>query len=229
MVAAGNYDASATDFSGPIRDMIGYRFISESERRALRAREETVRNARTLPPEEAAEARRQAYRALGPEGRPLPPIVDFDVLFIPDAADKVSLIAPALAFHEVRGMVLLGSSDWVDPELLRVARQHVSGAIISTPFYPGSDLPVVAEFVDAYRATFDQEPDAYAAQAFDAGNLVLAQLVGGDADRGRLRAGILATDSMAGTTGILSMLSDGNARRRPFLLRVKGQRFLPLD
>ena len=229
MVAAGHYAPGANDFSGPIRDMIGYRFIAASERRALAAREETVRNARNLPPEEAAAVRREAYAELGPEGQPLPPVVDFDVLFIPDSADKVSLIAPALAFHEVRGTVLLGSSDWVDPELLRVARQHVSGAIISTSFYIDSEVPVVAEFVSRFRSTFGQDPDAYAAQAYDAGNLVLASLARGDDDRSRLRQGILETDSLAGTTGILSMLPDGNARRRPFLLGVKGQRFLPLD
>ena len=226
---ASNYDPKATDFSGPIRDMIGYRFIRGSERRAITARDEKVRAARFLPPEEAAKARRDAYAEVGPEGRPLPPIVDFDVLFIPDEAEMVSLIAPALAFHEVRGTTLLGSGDWVDPELLRVARQHVSGSVISTPFYAQSELPVVAEFVDAFRKTFGQEPDAYSAQAYDAANLVLVQLANGYGDRSSVRQGILETNALSGATGILSMLPDGNALRRPFLLGVKGQRFLPLD
>ena len=81
--------------------------------------------------------RRAAYSILGPEVVPLPPIVDFDVLFIPDASEKIALVAPGLAFHEIRGVRLLGSNDWLDPELLRVARQHVSGSVISTPLLCG--------------------------------------------------------------------------------------------
>ena len=198
-------------------------------RRALAEREETLRKARFLPPEEAALARTEAYAKLGPSGLPLPPIVDFDVLFIPDSADKVSLIAPGLAYHEIRGVGLLGTSEWLDQELLDVARRHVSGSVISTPFYPQSDLPFVAEFVAAFRQTFGEEPDSYAAQAFDAANLILVQLAAGKNDRGEIRDGLLQMHAYPGATGVLSMRPDGNARRRPFLLGVKGRRFVPLD
>ena len=229
MVAVSAYGSEDTDFSSSIQDMIGYRFITDSERRALRERDEKLRGARRRPPEEAAELRKVAYSTPGPEGEPLPPIVDFDVLFIPDGVDKVSLIAPALAFHEIRGVALLGTSEWLDEELLRVARQHVSGSVISTSFYPESDLPFVSEFVEEFRATFGEEPDAYAAQAFDAANLVLMQLAQGREDRAAIRHGLLGVRAYPGATGVLTMRSDGNARRRPFLLGVKGQRFIPLD
>jgi ABC-type branched-subunit amino acid transport system substrate-binding protein len=229
MVAASSYDPSATDFSKVIRDMIGYRFLSDLERKALAEREEILRAARLLEPLDAALLRDAAYGILGPDLQPLPPIVDFDVLFIPDAANKVSLIAPGLAFHEIRGVGLLGSSEWLDDELLRVARQHVAGSVISTPFYPQSDLPFVEEFVSAFRATFGDEPDSYAAQAFDAGNLVLVQLAAGRVDREDVRDGLLKVRAYPGATGVLTMRPDGNARRRPFLLGVKGRRFMPLD
>lgn len=229
MVAASSYESDATDFSRAIKDMIGYRFISERERRALVEREEELRAARHLPPEEAAKVRAEAYSRPGPDGEPLPPIVDFEVLFIPDSAEKVSLIAPGLAYHEIRGVRLLGTSEWLDPELLTVARRHVSGSVISTPFYPQSDLPFVADFVEAFRETFGEEPDPYAAQAFDAGNLILVQLAAGRDDRDEVRDGLSQTSAFPGATGVLTMRPDGNARRRPFLLGVKGQRFVPLD
>ena len=229
MVAASSYDPEATDFSGAIRDMIGYRFLTDLERKALAERREILRAARALEPEEAAILREAAYSALGPEDVPLPPIVDFDVLFIPDAAEKVALVAPGLAFHEIRGVRLLGSNDWLDPELLRVARQHVSGSVISTPFYAQSDVPIVAEFVEGYRKTFDAIPSAYAAQAFDATNLILVQLASGRSDRSGVREGLLDTRAYPGATGVLTMRPNGNARRRPFLLGVSGRRFRPLD
>ena len=151
------------------------------------------------------------------------------MLFIPDAGETVALIAPALAFHEVLGVRLLGSSDWVDEEMLQVARGHVSGSIVSTPFYAGSDLSIDSEFVDGYRATFGKTPDAYAAQAFDATNLVLVQLAAGRTSRVELRDGLLETRAYPGATGALTMRANGNARRRPFLLGISGRRFRPLD
>jgi len=229
IVAASSYEPDATDFSTPIRDMIGWRFLTDAERKALAQRDQLLRSIRNLDPAEANELRTAAYAALGPEGDPLPPIVDFDVLFIPDGAEKVVLIAPGLAFNEVVGVQLLGSSDWLDDDLLKVARQHVAGSVISTPFYPESDVPIVSEFVDSYRKTFDEIPSAYAAQAFDATNLVLVQLVAGRDDRRAVRDGLVATRAYPGATGVLTMRPNGNARRRPFLLGVSGRRFRSLD
>lgn len=229
MVAASSYDPEATDFSDAIRDMIGYRFLTDWERKALAERSKILRAARVLEPEDAALLRDALYSIIGPEGEPLPPIVDFDVLFIPDASEKIALVAPGLAFHEIRGVRLLGSNDWLNPELLRVARRHVSGSVISTPFYAESDLPIVAEFVAGYRNTFDAIPGAYAAQAFDAANLILVQFASGRTDRPGVREGLLDIRAYPGVTGVLTMRPDGNARRRPFLLGVSGRRFRSLD
>lgn len=229
IVAASGYEPDATDFSTPIRDMIGWRFLTDAERKALAQRDQLLRSIRNLDPAEASLLRESAYSVLGPEGDPLPPIVDFDVLFIPDGAEKVALIAPGLAFNEVVGVRLLGSSDWLDDELLRVARQHVAGSVISAPFDPESDIPIVAKFVDSYRETFDEVPSAYAAQAFDATNLVLVQLAAGRDDRRGVRDGLAATRAYPGATGVLTMRPNGNARRRPFLLGVSGRRFRSLD
>jgi branched-chain amino acid transport system substrate-binding protein len=87
----------------------------------------------------------------------------------------------------------------------------------------------VAEFVEGYRKTFAAEPDVYAAEAFDATNLILVQLSAGRDSRDRLRAGLLDTRAYPGATGVLTMHPSGNARRRPFLLRASGRRFRPLD
>ena len=229
MVAASSYDPEATDFSRAIRDMIGYRFLTSLEREALDKRSEILRAARKLEPADARLLREALYSLIGPELDPLPPIVDFDVLFIPDAPEKIALIAPGLAFHEVKDVQLLGSSDWLDEELLRIARRHVSGSVIATPFYAESDVPIVVEFVEGYRKTFGEVPGAYAAQAFDATNLILVQLASGRVDRRGVREGLLDVRAFPGATGVLTMRPDGNARRRPFLLSVSGRRFRSLD
>lgn len=229
VVALSGYDPKATDFAGPIRRLIGYDLLTRSERSALEERDAMLRRARRLPPDDAAEVRRVAKEILGPEGIPLPPRVDFDALFVPDAHDKIVLIAPQLAFHEVTDVRLLGPSGWHHPDLLRIARKHVSGAVLTSLFDAESAYPFVSEFVERYQATYDRQPDVFAAQGFDAANLVLVQLAAGLESRGDLREGLTRTQAYPGVSGVTSIMSDGNARKRPFLLGVRGGRLHSLD
>ena len=67
------------------------------------------------------------------------------------------------------------------------------------------------------------------AEAFDAANLVLVQMSAGRRNRAGIREGLLDTRAFPGATGVLTMHPNGNARRRPFLLRVSGRRVVPLD
>jgi ABC-type branched-subunit amino acid transport system substrate-binding protein/predicted negative regulator of RcsB-dependent stress response len=229
VVAASSYDPKEVDFEQPIRDMIGYMLLTDAEKQTLKERKELLKRARRLDPEVAGVVREVAYSIVGPTGDPLPPIVDFDALFIPDSHDKVVLIAPQLVFHELERVQLLGSAGWNHPDLVHIARNHVRGAVISTPFHRESPLPFVRSFVEDYEATFGSPPDSYSAHAYDAVQLVFEQLAAGLDSREELREGTLRVSAYPGVSGVLTLLPDGNARKRPFLLRVRGGSFTPLD
>jgi ABC-type branched-subunit amino acid transport system substrate-binding protein len=229
IVAVAAYKPEATDFAEPIRRLVGYQLLSEEEEELLEERETMRREARRLPPEEALALRREAMALTGPEGEPLPPIVDFDALFIPESHAKVVLLAPQLAFHEATGARLLGPSGWNDPELVSIARRHVEGAVFAGHFFPNSPLPFVQRFVERFRSAYEMTPDALAAQGFDAANLVLVQLAQQPRSREALRDGVLSTRAYPGVTGPLSILSDGNAHKRPFLLGVERGRIVQVE
>ena len=229
VVAAAGYEPDATDFKAPIRGMVGFDLITGDERVALQERSRALRRGRRLEPKAAAQLKEILYSQLGPEGEPLPPLVDFDALFIPDGHDKIQLIAPQLAFHEVEGVQLLGSSDWNDPELLKIGRDHVTGALVSTPFYAGSDFQIVRDFVAGYGESFGSDPDEFSASAFDALNIVLTQAALKYDSRLAVRDGILRIYGFPGVSGVTSILPDGNARKRPFLLEAKRRHFVGID
>ena len=229
VVAAAGYEPDATDFKASIRSMVGFDLITPDERVALKERSQALRRGRRLEPEVGALLKEILYTQLGPEAEPLPPIVDFDALFIPDDHEKIQLIAPQLAFHEIEGVQLLGSSDWNDPELIRIGRNHVAGALVSTPFHSGSRFPIIREFVADYRASFGSEPDEFSASAFDALNIVLTQAALEYDTRPEMRDGIQRIYGFPGVSGVTSILPDGNARKRPFLLEVKRRRFVGID
>lgn len=229
VVAVASYETDATDFGDSIRKLVGYDLLSAGEKAAIEEREDMRKRARRLPREEAAALREEASAMLGPNGEPLPPIVDFDALFIPETYEKVVLIAPQLAYNEATGAVLLGTEAWNDPELVSIARHHVEGARFTANFYPDSPQPIVRDFADRFRVTFGQPAEDFAAQAYDAANLVLAGLASGHASRPALRAALLSTSGVAGASGVLSMSPDGNARKRPFLLGVRRGEIVQID
>ena len=229
LVGAAAYAPDATDFGASIREMIGYSLLTPAERRALVERDAFLRRVRRLAPEDAAVAREIADGMIGPEGEVLPPVVDFDALFIPDGYEQIGLLAPQLAFHQLTGAQLLGVGDWYHPELIEIAQEHVSGAVISALFDPNSRFAFVADFVEDYRRTFGAEPDAYAAHAYDATNLVLVQLASGLDSRDEVREGLLSMRVYPGASGVTRVRPDGNAQKRPFLLQVRGSQIVPLD
>jgi ABC-type branched-subunit amino acid transport system substrate-binding protein len=224
-----SYAADATDFADPIRRLTGHLLLSDGEREALRAREALLSRAKRSTPEEAAELRERAAATTAPDGGPLPPIVDFDALYVADTHQKVELIAPQLAFHDVEGVRLLGPSGWNHPDLLAVGGRHVEGAVFTEGFFGESRFAFVENFRDRHRAAFEEEPDALAAQAFDAANLLLVQLAQGRRARGEVEEGLRAVRGYPGASGVTSIGPDGNAQKRPFLLGVRGGRIVPLD
>jgi ABC-type branched-subunit amino acid transport system substrate-binding protein len=220
VVALGTYKPEAVDFAEPIRQLIGWRLLTEGEDQSIEEREKLIRSARRMPPEEASLIREEARAMLGPDEEPLPPIVDFDGLFIPESYEKVVLIAPQLAFHEANGATLLGTDAWNHPDLVSIARHHVEGALFTASFYANSSVGYVRDFADRYKKTFSLSADDLSAHAYDAANLILVQLARGTRSRSDLRDEILTVSAFPGVSGVLSMGADGNARKRPFLLGV---------
>jgi len=229
IVAVAGYDPLATDFNDPIRKLVGYDLLTPNEQIALDERAKAMRRGRRLEPEDAGLLREILYSQLGPDLRPLPPLIDFDALFIPDAHEKIQLIAPQLAFHEVDGVQLLGSSQWNDPELVRIGRGHVRGAIISTSFDVNSQVGPVRDFVVDYRAEFADDPDEFSSIGFDATRLALTQLVSGRTTRAQMRDGLFLVYGYPGASGVTTIGPDGNAHQRPFLLEVKRGRLRAVD
>jgi ABC-type branched-subunit amino acid transport system substrate-binding protein len=221
VVSVASYDPEANDFGDPIRRLVGYVLLTPAEKRLIEKREEMLSRARRLPHDKAIALRDEARAMTGPDDEPLPPIVDFDALFIPESYEKVGLIAPHLAYHEVVGMRLLGASGWHHPQLLELAQQHVEGAVFTAHFFSESPIPFVRGFADAYSATFGAPADVFAAQAYDATRLALAQLARGRSSPEAVRDGLLLTKAWPGVTGVLSMRGDGNAQKRPFVLGVE--------
>jgi branched-chain amino acid transport system substrate-binding protein len=103
---------------------------------------------------------------------------------------------------------------------MRVAGPTVDGAFFSSGFDPSHPSPLVQDFVARYRAAYGREPTPFAAQGFDAANLVGLQLLNGAQSPSDVRNGLVTTERYPGVSGVTSIGADGDARKRPFLLEV---------
>ncbi|MDD9827849.1 MAG: ABC transporter substrate-binding protein [Deltaproteobacteria bacterium] len=237
ITGAALYESGATDFSAPIRSLIGFGELGSGQRVALAERARLRKLAKRRPPPEAARLRWRAARITGPEETPLPPFVEFEAVFIPDTHEAVGLIAPQLAFHEVRGIRLLGTDGWNHPSLLTLGNEHVDGAVFTGGYFAGSALPQVRRFERSFREFFGAAPGELAALGYDGANLALAGLElarRGVEDKRRKRgeppqalraalAGALRGERFfwRGVSGVISFRPGGKLRKRPHLLGVE--------
>ncbi len=125
------------------------------------------------------------------------PIIEFDALFIPDAARTVRLIAPAIAAEDVitsgcdakdlavikkttqrddlRTVQLLGTNLWDSNDLVDErmgAARYVQCAIFADGFFPQSQRPATKAFVDEYDSAYHRLPSYIEAHARDAAAMV---------------------------------------------------------
>jgi ABC-type branched-subunit amino acid transport system substrate-binding protein/predicted negative regulator of RcsB-dependent stress response len=229
LVAVSSYDPGATDFSEAIRKLVGFGFLSPKEKALIAERDRLLDRAKRHPPERARELRDEAAALVAPDGSPLPPVVDFDVLFVPDSHENIVLIAPQLAFHGITGVALLGTSGWNHPDLVRIGQKHVEGAVFTAGLAGVGGHPYHDEFAQRFSATFQRPPDTFAAQAYDAATLVMQQWIRGSESREDVQEALLGLEDQAGASGVFSIDDNGNAVRRPHLLSIDKGTITSLD
>jgi branched-chain amino acid transport system substrate-binding protein len=156
-----------------------------------------------------------------PEGEDSP-AMGFDALFIPDSPERIRMIVPQLAFHNVRGIKLLGTSAWDTPDILKVGSDLLGEAIFMDAFSPNSFYPEVNDFTDVYYTNYSREPDAVEALAYDAAGIVVKSIIeDGIKTRDQFRENLLDMRNYRGVTGKTSFSEGRDARKDVFVLTIK--------
>ncbi len=229
VVGVVRYAPSTPDFSTTIRRLVGFDLLPAEAIAAVKEREALRKRAKRLAPKAAAELRAEADALTAPDGSPLPPYVDFEALFIPDSYENVGLIAPHLAFQGVLGTRLLGTSGWNHPDLLRLGGRHVDGAIFPSGFFAGSTQPHLSAFQAAYQRAYARTPSYLAAQAYDAMQMLVRELLAGARNRAGLLARLRAGTVHPGASGVIAIDASGRLTKRPHLVGVERGAFMSVD
>jgi ABC-type branched-subunit amino acid transport system substrate-binding protein len=157
------------------------------------------------------------------------PIVDFDALFIPDSAAKAAMIVPQLAYHDVTGIVLLGTNLWHSQQLIEMAGQYMQGALVADGYFMESTSGPVIDFTASFEKAYGNPPGFISAVAYDTAS-ILFDIIGHSSSRFRsgIRDELLTVQNYPAVTGPTSFDRDGEARKRLYLIQIKGSRFQEL-
>jgi branched-chain amino acid transport system substrate-binding protein len=160
----------------------------------------------------------------------LPPIVDFDAVFIPDEAMTVGQILPTFAFSSINDVPFLGISTWNSPELARRAGRHAHQSTFVDLYFANSKSPIVRDFQLKFEGTFGYSPSVIEALAFDAASIMEYALLlsGQKASRSEVKQNLMQIDHFPGVTGRLSY-SNGRFERDLRILQLQGSRIIELD
>jgi ABC-type branched-subunit amino acid transport system substrate-binding protein len=204
VTAVESYKPDQTDFASQINKMIGLYYPRP---------ESLIQKLREMRHPEEEECRIFS-------GKP-EPIIDFDAVFIPDNFDRVAMIAPQLAYHDVIYVLLMGTSLWQSPHLIEMAEDYVQGAVFPSGFFERSGEPGVGAFFRDYKANFDSDPGLLAGTGYDTIRLLKKVMAGEDIrTRKDIQRALLVCQDFPGVTGRISFDSRGEVVKELFLLTI---------
>lgn len=147
---------------------------------------------------------------------------EIEALFIPG---YYGTVGPLLKQANDLGIVLpvLGVDGYESDEFIELAGAAALNNVFYTSHYSGNiSTPVHDEFVKEFKAMFNKEPNAFAALAYDATNLIFEALErAGEVDPIKVNDAIKATVDFEGVTGVISVDELHNANKATFVVELK--------
>jgi ABC-type branched-subunit amino acid transport system substrate-binding protein len=179
-------------------------------------------------------------KALEKARKELPPIIEFDAVFVPDFARSVTLLAPALAVEDVvtacdpheieriqkvspwtvKPVLLLGGNGWDDPAVVEKAGKYVECAIFVDGFFAGSERIETKRFVLAFQQAHARVPSILEASAHDAAGMIATAMGRGVSGRKEMRDALATQAPFPGATGDVTFDARGEPVRNLFFLTV---------
>lgn len=121
---------------------------------------------------------------------------------------------------------LFGGDGWEAPQLIEIGGEALEGCYYSTHYSPEDKSPAVQNFVQKFKARYNETPDAMAALGYDS-VLVLADAMkrAGTTEGPKLRDALAATKDLAGVTGVTTMDAKRNASKPAVIITIKDGQF----
>lgn len=153
--------------------------------------------------------------------------VDFEALFIPDSHLRLKMITSQLAFYDVKGFKILGTSLWHSPDLLKKGAEYLEDSVFADSFLVNGFLPETNDFVDVFYSAYGREPENIEALSYDSMEIVLGVL---ENDKVKTRddfvRSLLAVDRFQGATGSVYFHGNHVAQKSAFIIKIENGKLI---
>ncbi len=147
-----------------------------------------------------------------------------DVIYIPGYYTEVGLIAQQAKQLGIKA-VLMGGDGWDSTKLAEIGKDAVNGHYFSNHYSTESNDPVVAEFIQKFKAKYNETPDALAALGYDAAKiLVQAMERANDLSSKSIRDELAHTKDFPGVTGKITLNDNRDAVKSAVVVQVEGEK-----
>ncbi len=187
------YNPAETDFRGPVKRLVGTYYVDD------RRVEYKNRVTDWFKKQKKVSTRQQ------PPDDLLPPIIDFDAIFIPDSPKAVGQIAPMLAYQGVNNVRLLGTNVWNSSEFVRRGAKNVDNAVFIDSNMINDSKFKDSKFFTDYKKIFGEEPGVFEAQGYETGVLLRKLISGGERTRVGLASALSSLKEFQGVSGPMTM------------------------
>ncbi len=176
----------------------------------------------------------------------------WEALFVPDTAEKLELIAPALAVADLwpqpatqaitpvgetkpkssgpprRNILLLATAPGTSQRLIERAGRYVQGALLAPGFHADPEQATSARFVAEFRTLYGRDPGASDAYGFDGVHLLRACVDRGARTRNDVLRLLGSGAEFRGVTGNIRFGGDHGRQDTALIYEVRGDRIAAL-
>jgi branched-chain amino acid transport system substrate-binding protein len=143
-----------------------------------------------------------------------------DVIYISDYYNDVALIAKQARELGFKGP-LVGGDGWDSPDLVKIGGTAVENGYFTNHFSKDDPRPIVQEFVKKYQAKFNKVPDALAALAYDAMQIMLDAIKrAGSTDPEKIKKALTETNINV-VSGLITFDKNRNPIKSAVIIAIK--------
>lgn len=144
-----------------------------------------------------------------------------EVIFVPGYYNDVGLIAKQARDKGIT-VPLIGGDGWDSEQLYKIGGTALNGSYFTNHYSPFDTDPRVVKFVNDYKKRYNSTPDALAATAYDAANIMFDAIKRSKSLSGPdIRDALAATNAYPGVTGTVTFNQNRDAVKPIVMIEIK--------
>ena len=144
-----------------------------------------------------------------------------EVIFVPGYYNDVGLIAKQARDKGIT-VPLIGGDGWDSEQLYKIGGTALNGSYFTNHYSPFDTEPRVVKFVNDYKSRYGSTPDALAATAYDAANIMFDAIKRSKSLSGPdIRDALAATNAFPGVTGTVTFNQQRDAVKPIVMIEIK--------